>query len=62
LPFAPFLRPESYRKGQKRAIFVNTQNPRLVLYEVVRWAALCQKSVRAVVNALSGVSTQAEPD
>jgi len=33
----------------------------LVLYEVVRWAALCQKSVRAVVNALSGVSTRVEP-
>jgi len=38
------------------------QNPRLVLYEVVRWGVPCQKSARIAVNALAGVSTQAEPD
>jgi hypothetical protein len=39
-----------------------TQNPRLVLYEVARWTVPCQKSARTAVNALAGVSTQAEPD
>jgi len=32
------------------------------LYEVVRWGVPCQKSARIAVNALAGVSTQAEPD
>ena len=37
----------------------NSQNPRLDLYEVVRWAVPCRKSARAAVNKIAWVSTHA---